>query len=147
MEMIDSMGGAATPLSFGELYSALDQGVVDGAENNPPSLLSSRHYEVCKFYSLDEHTMVPDVVLIVIAGNLESTDSGSASVASTGGGCIGAIPKGFVGYQNKGNHDRVGGGWGGDHPRTSPFSSCGFTARRFEGTEAGRWMQRVLELP
>ena len=64
IRMIDAMGGSATPLSFGELYTALDQGVVDGAENNAPSLLSSRHYEVCKFYTLDEHTKVPDIVLI-----------------------------------------------------------------------------------
>lgn len=64
MQMIQAMGGSPTPLAFGELYSALDQGVVDGAENNPPSFLTSRHYEVCKFYSLDEHTRVPDIVLI-----------------------------------------------------------------------------------
>ena len=51
--MVEAMGGSATPISFGELYTALDQGVVDGAENNPPSLLTSRHYEVCRFYSLD----------------------------------------------------------------------------------------------
>jgi tripartite ATP-independent transporter DctP family solute receptor len=64
IRMIEAMGGAATPIAFGELYSALDQGVVDGAENNPPSLLTSRHYEVCKFYSLNEHTRVPDIVII-----------------------------------------------------------------------------------
>ncbi|MCB0437082.1 MAG: TRAP transporter substrate-binding protein DctP, partial [Mangrovimonas sp.] len=38
--------------------------VVDGAENNPPSFYLSRHYEVCKFYSLDEHTMLPDILLV-----------------------------------------------------------------------------------
>jgi len=64
IRMIETMGGAATPLSFGELYSALDQGVVDGAENNPPSLLTSRHHEICKFYSLNEHSRVPDIVLV-----------------------------------------------------------------------------------
>jgi len=42
----------------------LQQGVVDGAENNPPSFYLSKHYEVCKHYSLDEHTSVPDVLLI-----------------------------------------------------------------------------------
>jgi len=52
------------PYFLGELYSALQQGVVDGAENNPPSFYLSRHYEVCKYYSLDEHTSVPDVLLI-----------------------------------------------------------------------------------
>ena len=49
---------------MGELYTALQQGVVDGAENNPPSFYTSRHYEVCKYYTLDEHTGIPDVLLI-----------------------------------------------------------------------------------
>lgn len=62
--LIRAFGASATPISFGELYTALQQGVVDGAENNPPSFHLARHYEVCKFYSLDEHTSVPDVVII-----------------------------------------------------------------------------------
>lgn len=62
--MVRTLGGAPTPISWGELYTALQQGVVDGAENNPPSFHLSRHYEVCKFYSLDEHTAVPDVLVI-----------------------------------------------------------------------------------
>ena len=64
VEMLRALGGSATPISWGELYTALQSGVVDGAENNPPSLYSSHHYEVCKFYSMDEHTIVPDVVVI-----------------------------------------------------------------------------------
>ena len=51
-------------LSYGELYTALQQGIVDGAENNPPSLYTSKHYEVCKFYSINEHTAVPDVLIV-----------------------------------------------------------------------------------
>jgi tripartite ATP-independent transporter DctP family solute receptor len=62
--LIRAFGASATPISFGELYTALQQGVVDGAENNPPSFHLARHYEVCKYYSLDEHTTVPDVVLV-----------------------------------------------------------------------------------
>ncbi len=62
--MIKSFGGAASPVSWGELYTALQQGVVDGAENNPPSFFLSRHYEVSKFYALNEHTMIPDILLI-----------------------------------------------------------------------------------
>jgi tripartite ATP-independent transporter DctP family solute receptor len=62
--LIRAFGASATPIAFGELYTALQQGVVDGAENNPPSFHLARHYEVCKFYSLDEHTSVPDVVII-----------------------------------------------------------------------------------
>lgn len=64
IEMIKLFGGAATPISWGELYTALQGGVVDGAENNPPSFYLSHHYEVCKYYSINEHTSIPDVVLI-----------------------------------------------------------------------------------
>lgn len=64
MDMVKSLGGSPTPISWGELYTSLQQGVVDGAENNPPSFYLSRHYEVCKFYSLDEHTVLPDVLII-----------------------------------------------------------------------------------
>jgi tripartite ATP-independent transporter DctP family solute receptor len=64
VKMVNTLGGSATPISWGELYTALQQGVVDGAENNPPSFFLSKHYEVCKYYSIDEHTAVPDVLLI-----------------------------------------------------------------------------------
>ncbi|MFK8005002.1 MAG: TRAP transporter substrate-binding protein [Saprospiraceae bacterium] len=64
MNLVRSLGGAPTPISWGELYTALQQGVVDGAENNPPSFYTSRHYEVCKYYSLNEHTAVPDLLII-----------------------------------------------------------------------------------
>lgn len=64
VQMMQALGGSATPIPWGELYTSLQQGVVDGAENNPPSFYSSRHYEVCKYYSLDEHTSVPDILLM-----------------------------------------------------------------------------------
>ena len=63
-DMVKALGGSPTPISFGELYTSLQQGVVDGAENNPPSFYLSRHYEVCKYYTLDEHTILPDVLLM-----------------------------------------------------------------------------------
>lgn len=64
IKMVRSMGGSATPVSWGELYTALQQGVVDGAENNPPSFYSSHHYEVARYYTLNEHTMVPDILIV-----------------------------------------------------------------------------------
>lgn len=64
VDMVNAMGGAATPMAYGELYSALEQGVVDGAENNPPSFVTSRHYEIAKYYTLDEHSSVPDVLVV-----------------------------------------------------------------------------------
>ncbi len=63
-DMVRAMGAAPTPISWGELYTALQGGVVDGAENNPPSFYLSHHYEVCPFYSLDEHTRIPDILII-----------------------------------------------------------------------------------
>ena len=63
IDMVKALGGSATPISWGELYTALQQGVVDGAENNPPVFHLSKHYEVCKYYTIDKHTSVPDVVL------------------------------------------------------------------------------------
>jgi tripartite ATP-independent transporter DctP family solute receptor len=64
IEMVKAMGGAPTPIDWGELYSALAQGTVDGAENNPPSFFSNKHYEVCKHFSLDGHTRIPDMLLM-----------------------------------------------------------------------------------
>lgn len=64
MDMVKSFGGSPTPISWGELYTSLQQGVVDGAENNPPSFYLSKHYEVCQYYSLNEHTFSPDVLMV-----------------------------------------------------------------------------------
>ena len=64
MDMVKAMGGAPTPIAWGELYSALAQGTVDGAENNPPSFTSNKHYEVCKHFTLDGHTRIPDMLMM-----------------------------------------------------------------------------------
>jgi len=62
--MVKFLGGSPTPISMGELYTALQQGIVDGAENNLPTFHLSRHYEVCKYLMLDEHSALPDILLI-----------------------------------------------------------------------------------
>ncbi len=64
INMVNALGGSATPMAYGELYTAIQQGVVDGAENNPPSFVSSNHHEVSKYYTLDQHSSVPDVLII-----------------------------------------------------------------------------------
>ncbi len=64
VSLMKALGASPTPISWGELYTALQSGVVDGAENNPPSFYTSHHYEVCKYYSLSEHSTVPDVLVI-----------------------------------------------------------------------------------
>ncbi len=64
MDMVSTLGAAPTPIAWGELYTALAQGAVDGAENNPPSFTTNKHYEICRHFSKDGHTMIPDVLLI-----------------------------------------------------------------------------------
>ncbi len=58
---VKALGGSAVTMPFGELFGMLQQGGVDGAENNAPSYFSSSHYESCKNYLLDEHSRIPDV--------------------------------------------------------------------------------------
>ncbi len=61
--MVKAFDAVPTPMDFGEVYSALQTGVVDGAENNWPSYFSTSHYEVAKYYTLDEHTRVPEITI------------------------------------------------------------------------------------
>ena len=84
MNMVKAMGGAPTPISWGELYTALQSGVVDGAENNPPSFYTSRHYEVCKYFALNEHTRVPDLLVIstVVWNKLSEEEKGWLQAAA-----------------------------------------------------------------
>ena len=62
--MINALGANATPMPFGEVYSALQTGVIDGAENNWPSYESTKHFEVAKHYALDQHSMSPEVLVM-----------------------------------------------------------------------------------
>ena len=61
---VEAMGASATPLSWTEVYTSLQTGHIDGAENNPPTLNESQQYEVAKNYSLTEHTRIPEVVIL-----------------------------------------------------------------------------------
>ncbi len=64
VEMVNVFGGSATPVDWGELYTALQSNVVDGAENNTPSITTAFHHEVSKYYSVNEHTYSPDVIIV-----------------------------------------------------------------------------------
>ena len=64
IEMVKLMGGTPTPMPYGEIYTALQQGVIDGAENNPTALTIGKQGEVAKCYSFDEHLMMPDFLVI-----------------------------------------------------------------------------------
>ncbi|MGL4495571.1 MAG: TRAP transporter substrate-binding protein [Beijerinckiaceae bacterium] len=62
--LVNALGANATPMPFGEVYSGLQTGLIDGAENNWPSYESTRHFEVAKHYSLTEHSMTPEVLVM-----------------------------------------------------------------------------------
>lgn len=64
ISLVSALGANATPMAFGEVYSALQTGVIDGAENNWPSFESTKHFEVSKFYSLTEHSLSPEVLVM-----------------------------------------------------------------------------------
>lgn len=64
MEMVRLLGARATPVPFTEVYTALQQGVIDAAENNISSLVEMKHSEVAKYYSMDQHMMTPDLIMI-----------------------------------------------------------------------------------
>lgn len=64
VDMMTAMGASATPLPYGEVYSSIQTGVIDGAENNWPSFESSGHFEVAGYYTLNEHLIVPEVLVM-----------------------------------------------------------------------------------
>lgn len=64
VDMISVLGGNATPMGFGQVYESLALGTIEGAENNWPSFESSRHFEVAPHYSVTQHVMVPEVLLM-----------------------------------------------------------------------------------
>lgn len=71
VEMMKLLGGSATPMGFGDVYTALQAHVIDGAENNELALTSNGHGDVCKYYSYDRHQMIPDILI----GNCEFIES------------------------------------------------------------------------
>jgi len=63
VEMVNALGGNGLPIAYNELIPAMQTGVVDGAENNPPSYESGKHYEIAGYYTLTEHLMVPEILV------------------------------------------------------------------------------------
>ena len=63
VEMVKAFGAAAAPMGFGEVYTAIQQGVIDGAENNELALTNNKHGEVAKYYCYNKHQMVPDMLV------------------------------------------------------------------------------------
>jgi tripartite ATP-independent transporter DctP family solute receptor len=64
MEMVRLLGASPTPMGMGEVYTAIQNGVIDGAENNWPSFMSWAHYEVARYFTLNEHMASPEMILV-----------------------------------------------------------------------------------
>ena len=64
IDMMNALGGNGVAMGYDQVFSALQTGVVDGAENNPPSFVFDNHYQVAKFYTLDEHLIVPEILVM-----------------------------------------------------------------------------------
>lgn len=64
MEMVNALGASATPMPAGQIFSALQTGVIDGAENNYPTFLTQNHYQIAKHYIVDGHQRIPEVLLM-----------------------------------------------------------------------------------
>jgi tripartite ATP-independent transporter DctP family solute receptor len=64
VDMVAALGASATPMPYGEVYTGIETGVIDGAENNFPSYDTAKHSEVAKYFSLDEHLIVPEVLVM-----------------------------------------------------------------------------------
>lgn len=63
VEMMRLLGGSANPMGFGDVYTALQSKIIDGAENNELALTDNGHGDICKYYSYDMHQMVPDILI------------------------------------------------------------------------------------
>jgi len=63
VDMMNALGGNGVSMGYDQVFSALQTGVVDGAENTPPSFVFDNHYQVAKYYTLDEHLIIPEIVV------------------------------------------------------------------------------------
>ena len=68
IDMMNALGGNGIAMGYDQVFSALQTGVIDGAENNPPSYVFSNHYTAAKYYSLTEHLIIPEVLAVLQAG-------------------------------------------------------------------------------
>lgn len=63
-DMMKALGGTPVAMSYGDVYTSLQTGIIDGTENNETALTTGKHGEICKYYSLDQHAMIPDVMVM-----------------------------------------------------------------------------------
>ena len=95
ISMMKALNAAATPMNYSEVYSALETGVIDGAENDFTSYYSSGHYEVAKFYSLDMHT-APSSLVVMSAGAWASLNAEQQDAVMKAAAEASAFQRGLV---------------------------------------------------
>lgn len=93
VQMMELLGGSATPMGFGDVYTALQAKIIDGAENNELALTDNGHGDVCKYYSYDMHQMIPDIVIANNRFLAEITDAGDREVFEEGFALINQIER------------------------------------------------------
>jgi TRAP-type C4-dicarboxylate transport system substrate-binding protein len=64
VDMANSMGANGVPMGYDQVFTSLQTGVIDGAENNPPSFVFDNHYQVARYYTVDEHLIVPELLVM-----------------------------------------------------------------------------------
>lgn len=148
IQSINMLGGSATPMAYGELYTALQQGVVDGAENNPPNFYQSKHFEVSRFYNLDEHSAPPDVLIM-------STHTWDKLDKEQRGWLMQAVRESVVyqrGLWEKATDEALAAveeaGVTVIRPDKEPFlEAVAPLYESLQGTEVGDWADRIRNLP
>ena len=84
VKTMEALGATGVPVAWAELYTALQTGVVDGAENNHPSVVAKKFYEVSKYYTLDEHMRIPDLLVVSMKFYSSLNDQQKAAVMQAG---------------------------------------------------------------
>ena len=84
VKTMEAMGATGVPVAWAELYTALQTGVVDGGENNHPSVVSKKFYEVSKYYTLDEHMRIPDLIVMSMRLYNQLNDQQKKAVVQAG---------------------------------------------------------------
>jgi len=106
VDLIRALGANATPLPFGEVYTALQTGVIDGAENNWPSYESQRHFEVARFYSTTERSNVPEIV-VVAKGRWDRLSPADREILRTAAREASALRRQLWAEREKASRDKV----------------------------------------
>ncbi|NYE03071.1 tripartite ATP-independent transporter DctP family solute receptor [Kineosphaera limosa] len=109
IELMEALGGTPVVMAFGDVYTALQTGIIDGAESNETALTNSNHGEVAKEFSYTRHTMIPDMLVISTDTWQRLTDA-DREVADEGGARLDAGPQGGLAHRHRGVDSR----WQGD---------------------------------